>query len=129
MWWAHMKSRDTLITWLWKVTWQTKITIPPTKVWWMVTSLRGFYLQGHMTLWSCGLARSCDKLKPLCLHYHIAFGHQTWQDGDLFWAAFTHQPFGQRVLQDQMTNQSHSISTDLGHLVLQDQKLKLLNLH
>ena len=27
-------------------------------------------------------SRSREKLKPLYLHYHIAYGHQTWEDGD-----------------------------------------------
>ena len=30
-----------------------------------------------------GLARSRDRLKPLYLHYHSVYGHQTWQVGDL----------------------------------------------
>ena len=29
------------------------------------------------------LTRSRDKLKPLYLHYHNVYSHQTWQDGDL----------------------------------------------
>ena len=29
-----------------------------------------------------GLVKSSDKLK-LCLHYHNAYGHKTWQDDDL----------------------------------------------
>ena len=32
---------------------------------------------------SSGFARSHDKLKPLHLHYHNAYGPKTWQDGDL----------------------------------------------
>ena len=35
-----------------------------------------------MTLWSNGLSRSSDKLKPL-YHYRNDYRHQTWQDGDL----------------------------------------------
>ena len=38
-----------------------------------------------MTLWSHGFSRSCYKLKPLYIHYHKAYGHQTWQNGDLPW--------------------------------------------
>ena len=30
-----------------------------------------------------GVTRPRDKLKPLYLHYHSVFGHQTWQVGDL----------------------------------------------
>ena len=36
-----------------------------------------------MTLWSRGLARSHDKLKPLYLYYYSPYGHQTWLDSDL----------------------------------------------
>ena len=31
------------------------------------------------------LKRSHDKQKPVCLYYHSAYGHQTWQVGDLPW--------------------------------------------
>ena len=34
-------------------------------------------------LWLYGLARSLDKLKPLSLQYHDAYGHQTWKGCDL----------------------------------------------
>ena len=37
----------------------------------------------HVALKSHGLARSLDQLNSLCLHYCNAYGHQTWQDGDL----------------------------------------------
>ena len=43
---------------------------------------------------------SCGKLKPLFLHYHSAYNHQTWQDNDLPWTAPTHKvtrPFGHIV--------------------------------
>ena len=40
-------------------------------------------------LWSCGRARSRDKLEPLCLHYQSAHGHHTWQDVNLPWLAST----------------------------------------
>ena len=36
----------------------------------------------HTTLWSHGLVRSHDQRKSLYLHYHSAYGHQTWQDGN-----------------------------------------------
>ena len=45
--------------------------------------------QSHMILWSCCLIRSCDKLKPLYLHYCGAYGHQFWQDGNLLWWSST----------------------------------------
>ena len=44
-----------------------------------------------MTLWSRVLAKSRHKLKSLYLDYHSAYGHQTWQDGDLPSAAPTHK--------------------------------------
>ena len=55
------------------------------------------------SLWSHGLVRSCNKLKPLYLQYHNANGHQTWQDGNLPWQAPTHKvawPFDHEVLKD-----------------------------
>ena len=36
---------------------------------------------------SLGLARSRDKRKPLYLHYHSDYNHQTWQVDDLHWGA------------------------------------------
>ena len=53
-----------------------------------------------MSLWANGIVRSRDKLKPSCLHYHTTHGHETWKDGDLLWAALTHEvtlPFDQVV--------------------------------
>ena len=37
--------------------------------------------------WSC---ETRNNLKSLYLHYHSAFGHQTWQTGDLSWVASSH---------------------------------------
>ena len=48
-----------------------------------------------------------DWLKLLNLHYHIAYGHQTWQDGNLPWWARAYKvawPFDHVVLLDHMTN-------------------------
>ena len=45
----------------------------------MITYLAGLFLN----LWSCGLARSSDKLKQLYLYYYSGYGHQTWQVSDL----------------------------------------------
>ena len=42
-------------------------------------------------------------LKSVYLHYHSAYGHQTWKAGGLLWGASTHNvtlPFGQVVLRD-----------------------------
>ena len=44
-----------------------------------------------MTLWSHGLAKSCEKLKPLYLHNHNAYGHKAWQDVDFPWASSSHK--------------------------------------
>ena len=52
------------------------------------------YLWSHMILESFGFARSRDKPKPLYLYCHIAYGHQTWQDGNLPWCDFTHDVAG-----------------------------------
>ena len=49
------------------------------------------YPSSYMTLWCCVFARSRDKLKPSFLHYHNAYGHQIWQDGDLPWGAPIHK--------------------------------------
>ena len=35
-----------------------------------------------MTILSYGLARSREKLEQLYLHYHNAYGHKTWRDGE-----------------------------------------------
>ena len=80
-----------------------------------------------MTLWSSGFIRSHDKLKPLYLHYQRAYGHQTWQDGNLPWwtpACKVTLPFDHVVLWDHVTNWNHYISittvpmaTKLGRMV------------
>ena len=60
-----------------------------------------------MTLGSCVLTRLRDKLKPLYVHWHDAYGHQNWQDGDLPRSVLTHGialPFVNMVLQDHVTN-------------------------
>ena len=31
------------------------------------------------------MSRLRDRLKPLYLHYHSAYGHQTWQVGHMVW--------------------------------------------
>ena len=44
-----------------------------------------------------------DKLKSLYLYYHNAYGHQTWQDGDLPWLSFNHKviwPYNHMALWD-----------------------------
>ena len=57
----------------------------------------------HTTIWSRGLARSCEMLNLLYLYYNNAYGHQTWQGGDLLREASTikvTQPFEQMVTWD-----------------------------
>ena len=44
-----------------------------------------------MTLWSGGLTRSRDNLKPLYLHKDSTYGHQTWRYGDLTWGVPSHK--------------------------------------
>ena len=86
-----IKSHDHIITWSWKITWETKnISLLPQCLWaqnlagWWLT-LRSSY-PCYFTLWSSGIGKLRDKLKSLYLHYHNVFGHKTWQDGDLPWA-------------------------------------------
>lgn len=38
--------------------------------------------QSHMTLESCGFARSFDKLKAFYIRYHSGCDHKTWHDED-----------------------------------------------
>ena len=57
---------------------------PPTVTGWWLT-FRGFYPLSQITLWSCGLVGSYDKLKPLHLQCHSTYGHQAWQYEDLYW--------------------------------------------
>ena len=72
-----IKSYEFLITWSCETTWKTKTIIsiipqclwPPNLAGWWVT-LTGYYLKSYSTLWSLGLARSRDKLKPLNLKYY-----------------------------------------------------------
>ena len=76
----------------------------------MVT-LTGSYL---MIIWSRHLSRSRDKLKPLYLHKNYAYGHQTWQDGDLPWRVPTHKVtwlFDHVVLRDHLASSNYYIST------------------
>ena len=63
-------------------------------------------------LWSCGIARSHDKLKSLYLHYHSGYSHQTWQISDLSWGTSNNKVnyFDQIVLQSHVTNNNHYFS-------------------
>ena len=73
-----------------RITWQTEIIVypppqclwPPNSTgWWL--AIRSFYLQSRIALESCGLTGPRENLKLLYLHYHNAYGHQTWRDDDL----------------------------------------------
>ena len=46
--------------------------------WWL--AMMGFH-PCYSSFWSCSLARSRDKLKPLYLHYNNIYGHKARQDG------------------------------------------------
>ena len=72
-----------------------------------VTSLDGLTPFSYSTPTSCGLERSRDKLKPLYLHYHKAYDHQTWIVGDLTCEAsiqIVTSSFNHVVLLDHTTN-------------------------
>ena len=78
-----IKSYNVLIFRFYKVMWETKTIESTTKVP-MVTKLsRMATYMTHMTLWSRGFLRSCDKGKLLYLHYHSAQGNQRWCDGHI----------------------------------------------
>ena len=131
-----IKFHYPLLPWSCDITWQadyyiSTITVPlTTKLGRMVTYLEGLLTIKLHEAWTCGLARSCDKQKSLCLrlpmatkpgrmvayldwllstkshdfsfssrdlmrscdkieplylHYHIAYGHRTWEDGTFPW--------------------------------------------
>ena len=44
--------------------------------------------QGPLIRWSF---RSHEQLNLLYFYYHKAYGHQTWESGDLLWETFTHK--------------------------------------
>ena len=84
----------------------------------VVTYHEGSDPWNHMTLWSCCLARSRDKLNSnetqTELHYQSVSDHQTWYDGSSPWWAATHKVtwlFDHVVLQDHVTNEIHYNST------------------
>ena len=67
-----------------------------------------------MTIWSRDPERSRYKLKPLYLHYHIAYGHRSWWDGSLSWMVPNHKVTQHSVyvvLQSHTTNKNHFISS------------------
>ena len=82
------------------------------RVTWTVT-MTGSNPYSHLTLWSCILTRSLDKLKAY-FHFQNAYAHQTWQDGNLPWGAPIHKitwHFDHVVLKVHVTNREHFIPT------------------
>ena len=110
----HLWIHDPLTTWSCEIMWQTKIIIfplpkflwPPNLAKWQPI-LIDTCLLNHMILWSCGLVRSRNNLKSLYHYSHSAFGHQTWQAGDLQWGDSNHNvtpPFSHVVSRDHVIN-------------------------
>lgn len=74
----------------------------------------GYYPYNHKTLWLCGFATSCGKIKSSHLDYHSVHGHQTWEDDEIPWRYPYHkliQTFDHVVLHSHVTNENHYIST------------------
>ena len=75
------------------------------------------------SLWNLSL----QLLKPLHLHYHIAYDPQTWQSGDVPQGAPTNKitlPFDHVDLWDHVTNKKHLYyQSACGHRAWQDGKL------
>ena len=84
-----IKPNDRLIAWSYEITWQIKTIIYSQTPFLLPLNLgsgdlsRVAPFHSLMVLESCGLARSCEKVKTLYLHYHNAYCHQIWQGGDL----------------------------------------------
>ena len=63
-----------------------------------------------------GLARPNDKVKLLYLHYHSAYDHKTYQEGELLWATSTHKVmwlYNYVVLRVQVTKGKHIFTTKM----------------
>ena len=108
-----IKSYDPLITWSCKIAWQTRTYLHYDSVYghqtWQDGNLSWWALaiSNHMTLWSLGLRRSRDKLKPIYLDYYSSYSRQTWENGDLPWEVSTHKViwrFDYVALQNHVTN-------------------------
>ena len=57
------------------------------------------------------------------IHYHNAYGSQTWKCGNLPWGTPSHKvPIGDIVFRDHVTNYNHNVSTTTayGHQTWQD---------
>ena len=82
----------------------------------MVNYLQVSYSWSYLNLWLHGYAKSRDKLKPLYLHNHSAYGHQIWQYGDSLWETLIDKvtwPFDFVVLQDHVKSLNHYISSSV----------------
>ena len=85
-WPLPIKSNDPLNKKSCEIMWQTKTIIsslpqcpwPPNLGGWWLT-FRSSYPSCYSTLWSCSLARLCNRLRLLYLHYHNVHGSKTWQ--------------------------------------------------
>ena len=84
-----LKKSDVFwIMWSSVITWQIKnisllpqcLWRPKLARWWLI--MRGFHPRCLMTVWSCALAKSLDKLKTY-FHYYSAYGNQSLQDDDI----------------------------------------------
>ena len=79
---SSIMSQGPLITWSCKVTGKIRsvtslllhVLWPPNLAMWWLT------MRSHTTHWTSSHVRSSDELKTY-LHYHHAYGHQTWQGG------------------------------------------------
>ena len=77
-------------------------------------TMRSFHPSILSILWSRSLAKPHEKLNMLFLHFTKTNNHQTWQNGDLLWAASSQKvtwPCHRVVLKSYITNQKHYISS------------------
>ena len=82
-----VKSREPLITWSCEILWQTKTITYLIPQWLWPPNLAGWWLT--LTLWSHGLARLWDQLKPLYLHKHCLLPPNVFQVDNLSWGSPT----------------------------------------
>ena len=101
-----------IITWPCKITWQAKTITSSLQQCLWPPNFSGWWLNLQELLpiksWSCGLARSFDRLKPLYLHRNYAM---TIKLGRVVtsWGSPTHKvtwSFNHVVLQDHLSNQN-----------------------
>ena len=72
-----------------------------------------------MNLRSRSFAESLEKLEPFYLHYHTAYGHQTWQVGSFSRCAPAHKMallFDHMVCRDYVTNKSFYLQYSSGYV-------------